>query len=228
LVVGRKGHQTRFELAESDAQTFVDEANIAALQYTEGVDDCSGAEKAPTKYHGGSKPRVFITRRRMNKKIVEQVKELLLFGKFDPVVAPERETTKPLPHDVMDEMRGCVTAVIHVGFDALLLGGDRNEEPHISGDVLIELGAAMALFGRNFIVLVEEGVTLPANLHGLCPSRRRRIGHAGHDDAVQGLQRHYEVPAHAALCGPHRCRSPCAARASIRANRHLGSCRELN
>src|ERR1700676_437216 len=58
LVVGRKGHQTRFELAESDAQTFVDEANIAPLQCTESVDDCSGAEEAPARYHGGSKPRV--------------------------------------------------------------------------------------------------------------------------------------------------------------------------
>lgn len=107
----------------------------------------------------------------MNKKIVEQVKELLVFGKFDPVVAPDRETAKPLPHDVMDEMRGCATAVIHVGFDGLLFDGGRNEEPDITGDVLIEIGAAMALFGRNFILLVEEGVTLPANLHGLCACR---------------------------------------------------------
>jgi hypothetical protein len=170
LVVGRKGHQTRFELAENDARTFVDAANITPLR-TEGVDDGSDAEEAPTRYHGGRKPRVFITRRRMNKKIVEQVKELLLFGKFDPVAAPDRETAKPLPHDVMDEMRGCATAVIHVGFDGLPFDSGRNEEPRISGDVLIEIGAAMALFRRNFILLLEEGVTLPANLHGLCECR---------------------------------------------------------
>jgi len=29
----------------------------------------------------------------------------------------------------------------------------------------------MALFGRNFILLVEEGVALPANLQGLCACR---------------------------------------------------------
>ena len=29
----------------------------------------------------------------------------------------------------------------------------------------------MALFGRNFILLVEEGVALPANLQGLCECR---------------------------------------------------------
>jgi hypothetical protein len=32
-------------------------------------------------------------------------------------------------------------------------------------------GLAMALFGRNFILLVEEGVALPANLQGLCECR---------------------------------------------------------
>jgi Predicted nucleotide-binding protein containing TIR-like domain len=168
LVVGRKGHQTRFELAEDDARRFIDGANIATSQY-------SGAEETPTKDHGGfnalsRRNRVFITRR-MNKKIVEQVKELVAFGKFAPVVAQDRETAEPPSHDEMDEMRGCDTAVIHVGFDGLRFDGARNEEPHISGDVLIEIGAAMALFGRNFILLVEEGVTLPANLQGLCECR---------------------------------------------------------
>jgi hypothetical protein len=93
------------------------------------------------------------------------------FGKFAPVVARDREAARPSPHDVMDEMRGCDTAVIHVGADALLYDGGGNEAPRISGDILIEIGAAMALYGRNFIVLVEEGVTLPANLQELCECR---------------------------------------------------------
>jgi predicted nucleotide-binding protein len=33
--------------------------------------------------------------------------------------------------------------------------------------VLIEIGAAMALYGRRFILLVLDGVTLPSNLQGL-------------------------------------------------------------
>ena len=166
LVVGRKGQQTRFELAEDDARAFIDGANLAASQWAEGLDDGSGAEASPVGIPDGAKPepapsrgnRVFITRR-MNKKIVEQVKELVAFGKFDPVVAQDRDTAKPYPDDLMDEMRGCDTAVIHVGADGL------------GGDALIEIGAAMALFGRNFILLVEEGVALPANLQGLCACR---------------------------------------------------------
>jgi hypothetical protein len=98
------------------------------------------------------------------------VKELVAFGKFEPVVAEVREgCAKPFPHDLMDEMRGCDTAVIHIGVDGLLF--DANRQPQISGDVLIEIGAAMALYGRNFVLLVEEGVDLPPNLQGLCECR---------------------------------------------------------
>jgi hypothetical protein len=176
LVVGRKGQVTRFELAEDDARAFIDSANIAASQSTEGMDNGSGTEER-TRHHGGLKPRalgrgnrVFVTHR-MNKKIVEQVKELLAFGKFAPVVAQDRETPVPSPHLVMDEMRECDTAVIHIGFDGLLFDGGRNEEPRICGDVLIEIAAAMALYGRHFILLIKEGVTLPPNLQGLCECR---------------------------------------------------------
>jgi hypothetical protein len=177
LVVGRKGQHTRFELAEDEAQAFVDGADIASSLWTQGVDDGPSAEKAPTRDLGAFEfqassrgNRVFINRR-MNRKLVEQVKELLAFGKFDPVVAQDRDTANPFPHDLMDEMRECDTAVIHVGFDGLLFDGRRNEEPRICGDLLIEIVAAMALYGRNFILLVEQGVSLPANLQGLCECR---------------------------------------------------------
>jgi hypothetical protein len=177
LVVGRKGQHTRFEVAEDDARAFIDGADIATSQWTGGADDGSGAEGTAAREHGDLKPRalsrgnrVFITHR-MNKKIVEQVKELVAFGKFEPVVAQHRESAQPFPRDLMDEMRGCDTAVIHIGADGLRFDGGRNDEPRISGDILIEIGAAMALFGRNFILLVEHGVTLPANLLGLCECR---------------------------------------------------------
>ena len=97
----------------------------------------------------------------MNKKIAEQ---MVAFGKFDPVVARDRQT-------VMDEMRGCDTAVIHVDADRVLFDRGQNKEPRIGGESLIEIGAAMALYGRNFILLVEEGITLPPNLPGLCECR---------------------------------------------------------
>jgi hypothetical protein len=45
----------------------------------------------------------------------------------------------------------------------LRFNGGGTKLPRIGGDVLIEIGAAMALYGRNFVLLVEEDVTLPAN-----------------------------------------------------------------
>jgi hypothetical protein len=174
LVVGRKGQQTRFELAESNARAFVEGASIATSRAGAEYDGPSG-EAVPPRDDIGSKPekaggnRVFITRRK-NTKITEQVKELVAFGKFEPIVAEVREgCAKPFPHDLMDEMRGCDTAVIHIGIDGLLFDADR--QPQISGDVLIEIGAAMALYGRNFVLLVEEGIELPSNLQGLCECR---------------------------------------------------------
>jgi predicted nucleotide-binding protein len=118
--------------------------------------------------------RVFITHGR-NTKILDQVKRVLtLGGKFEAVVAQERETAaKPVPEKVMDEMRKCDAAVIHVGSEGTWKDADGKEQPHINGNVLIEIGAAMALYTKRFILLVEEGVKLPSNLQGLYECRYR-------------------------------------------------------
>jgi hypothetical protein len=114
-----------------------------------------------------SNRRVFITHGR-NQQIVAQLKELLSFGNFEPVVAIESETSaKPVPDKVLDEMRSCGAAIVHVGAEQRLLGADGVEVPMLNPNVLIEIGAAMALYGRRFILLVEKGVTLPSNLLGL-------------------------------------------------------------
>ena len=111
--------------------------------------------------------RVFITHGR-NQQIVSQLKELLTFGNFEPVVAIEKEAVaKPVPDKVLDEMRSCGAAIVHVGSEQKLLDQAGTEVPMLNANVLIEIGAAMALFGRRFILLVEKGVTLPSNLQGL-------------------------------------------------------------
>lgn len=111
--------------------------------------------------------RVFITHGK-NQQIVSQLKDLLTFGGFTPVVAIENESvSKPVPDKVMDEMRTCDAAVIHVGSELVLLDQEGHEQKMLNQNVLIEIGAAMALYGRKFILLVEKGATLPSNLQGL-------------------------------------------------------------
>src|SRR5437588_460927 len=111
--------------------------------------------------------RVFISHGKQ-KAIVTQIKELLAFGNFDPIVSVEREATAiPVPEKVFEDMRSCAAGVIHVGSEGEYLDRDGNKHTKINDNVLIEIGAAMALYGKKVILLVEKGVTLPSNLQGL-------------------------------------------------------------
>lgn len=115
----------------------------------------------------GENRKVFITHGK-NREIVQQIKELLAFGDFEPVVSVERETvSKPIPKKVIDDMRMCAAAIIHVGHEQKVLGADGQEQIILNQNVLIEIGAAMALYEDRFILLVERGVELPSNLQGL-------------------------------------------------------------
>ena len=111
--------------------------------------------------------RVFITHGK-NQKIVEQIKKLLRFGDFDPVVSVDNQTVgKPVPDKVMDDMRSCSAGIVHVGSEMKVLDPEGQEHQMLNPNVLIEIGAAMALYNRRFILLVEKGVSLPSNLQGL-------------------------------------------------------------
>ena len=182
LVIGRRGQQTRFDFDSDIASAFVgvsvSEEQEAALEPREPEED----EKDPLRTDSEEESnapetadvtssRVFITHG-ANKKIREQVKELVTYGKFEPVVAMEHETpAKPVPEKVMSDMRTCRAAVIHVSTETVLFDAAGNEVPQINGNVLIEIGAAMALYADKFVLLVEEGLKLPSNLQGLYECR---------------------------------------------------------
>lgn len=111
--------------------------------------------------------RVFITHG-SDRAVVGQLKDLLTFGGFTPVVALEQETvSKPVPDKVLDDMRSCAAAIIHVGTERRVLDDAGVQHRMLNQNVLIEIGAAMALYGGKFILLVESGVELPSNLQGL-------------------------------------------------------------
>jgi hypothetical protein len=131
--------------------------------------------------------RVFISHG-SNRKIVEQLKELLAYGDFEPVISVEKESTaRPVPEKVLGEMRSCSAGIIHVGSERVIRDADENEHHILNSNVLIEIGAAMALYGSNYILLVEEGTTLPTNLQGLYEARYK--GEALDHDATMKLLR---------------------------------------
>lgn len=111
--------------------------------------------------------RVFITHGK-DKSFVEPIRKLLQFGEMEAVISVEKQSvSQPVPDKVMNEMRSCGAAIIHVDAEMRLMGQDAKEHIVLNSNVLIEIGAAMALFGRRFILLVRDGVTLPSNLQGL-------------------------------------------------------------
>lgn len=125
-----------------------------------------------------------------NNKIVEQLKELLTFGEWDAVVSVEKESTaKPVPEKVLGDMRSCGAGIIHVGTERVIVDKDGKEHQMLNPNVLIEIGAAMALYGSNYILLVEEGTKLPSNLQGLYEVRY--TGAALDHDATMKLLRSF-------------------------------------
>lgn len=181
LTIGRRGMATRFDFDADAARAFVDglttdtKDDLPTADSPE-VDDLEAPDEVDPSHRDVQDTatvgnRVFITHGK-NRKILDQVKELVAFGKFEPVVAMERETAaKPVPKKVMDDMRTCRAAVIHVSAEKVLYDEDGNEVRQINENVLIEIGAAMALYGSKFVLLVEEGLSLPSNLQGLYECR---------------------------------------------------------
>lgn len=111
--------------------------------------------------------RVFITHGK-NRGFVDPIKKLLQFGELEAVVSVEKQSvSQPVPEKVMADMRSCSAAIIHVEDELHLVDKEAKEHVMLNPNVLIEIGAAMALFRKRFILLVKDGVRLPSNLQGL-------------------------------------------------------------
>lgn len=111
--------------------------------------------------------KVFITHGK-NRELVDPIRKLLEYGELEPVVSVERQSvSKPVPEKVMDDMRSCGAAIIHVDADNTITDEKGIEHVFLNPNVLIEIGGAMAFYGRRFILLVRDGVKLPSNLQGL-------------------------------------------------------------
>lgn len=193
LIVGRKSSPTRVDFNREAIEAFVENNGLPEpLMETENkvlapedrstekhtspvTNTISGLSGKQVERDRTGVQRVFITHGK-NRKIVDQLKEIVTFGKLTPIVAEEHETlSKPIPDKVMDDMRSCDAAIIHVASEQVLLDDEGKPHHRINENVLIEIGAAMALYkhnGRyNFILLIERGVQLPSNLQGLYECR---------------------------------------------------------
>jgi len=139
--------------------------------YEESLVEPARAEMLASAPSATSNNRVFITHGK-NHQVLDQIREVVELGGFEPVISTRTETmAKPIPDKVMDDMRSCGAAVIHVGSEGTLTDEEGQSHAQINPNVLIEIGAAMALYRGRFILVVENGVNLPSNLQGLYESR---------------------------------------------------------
>ncbi len=148
-------------LLSEDEATVPDETNGSLIE------DARNSSKLAPINPNTNNSRVFITHGK-NQTFIEPIKKLLTFGGFQAVVAAEKQTvSQPVPEKVMEAMRSCGAAIIHIDAEQRLIDGDAKEHAILNPNVLIEIGAAMALYGKRFILLVRDGVQLPSNLQGL-------------------------------------------------------------
>lgn len=112
--------------------------------------------------------RVFISHGK-NRVFVDPIKQLLEMVQLQAVVSVESSTvSQSVTQKVMNEMRSSGAAIIHVDSEQKLIDpADTKEVVVLNPNVMIEIGAAMALYGERYILLVREGVKLPSNLQGL-------------------------------------------------------------
>lgn len=146
----------------ADNNTSVSMSNNGPVLVTPSVSASASPEVAKQ-----TNKRVFVTHGK-NKEFIDPIKKMIAYGKYEPVVAEEKQSvSKPVPDKVIGGMRSCGAAIIHVDLEKVIKDEDGKEHQILNPNVLIEIGAAMALYGRRFILLVQQGVQLPSNLQGL-------------------------------------------------------------
>jgi len=137
------------------------EGNMEQIVESEESEKPTSKETIQTK----SIPRVFISHSK-NKKILDQLKEMLKFGEFEYRIAEEKETTAiPISEKVFGLMRECNCAIINISADDEMKQAD--ESYRINENVLIEIGGAFIHYDKRVILLVDKRLTLPSNLQGL-------------------------------------------------------------
>ncbi len=123
-------------------------------------------EAPPTKEEVVKVPRVFISHSK-NKKILDNVKQMLTFGNFDSRVAEEKETlSMPLSDKVFGLMKECNCAIINVSADQEKKQGDTYG---INENVLIEIGASFLHYDKRVLLVIDQRFKdkLPTILQGI-------------------------------------------------------------
>lgn len=148
------------ETDENDSRTDESADNPDPNQKSSEID---GRQSPPTVDKPEVEFRVFITHGK-NKKILDQVKDVLDLYDIDHEIAVEEESPAiPVPQKVLTAMRKCRAGVMIVSAD----DEEAAESGAINNNVLIEIGAAFVLYDQKVVLLWDKRLKVPSNLQGL-------------------------------------------------------------
>ena len=103
-----------------------------------------------------------------NKVPLEQLKKILDQFKVPYTVAvDEPHRGRPISQKVADIMRSCTSAIFIFTADEEITDSQGNKALRPSDNVVYELGAATYLYGKNIVILKEEGVTFASDFSDL-------------------------------------------------------------
>jgi len=148
-------------IVKAKAETVLEEDEIADEQTEETAPIIASTQTVQLKV-----PWVFISHSK-NKKILDQIRQMLEFGKFKHEIAEERETLAiPLSDKVFGLMQKCNCAIINISADEERKQG---ENYTINENVLIEIGGAFLHYDKRVILIIDERFkdALPSILKGL-------------------------------------------------------------
>lgn len=182
LTIGRRGSPTRFDINLEAADELVN-GHDTGLERVDEKPALLNADFTPPSVNYASNDeqsvgfgdaqvstdinQVFVGHGR-NQQILDQVKELLTYGRFEPVVAEEEETTAvPVPRKVLDALRRSQAGVINVSADEQVTDDKGHTRYTINQNVLTEIGAAFVLYDEKVVLLTDRRVELPSNLQGI-------------------------------------------------------------
>ena len=182
LIVGRHGMPTRFDLDLKLVKDFIGgrngfdealpslEAPVAFEQYEDASEEelPQAFDDQGQRYDSAASICQVFVGHGQNLQILEQVKELLIYGRFEPIVAEDEESTAvPVPRKVLGAMRRSQAGVINVSAETQGTDGNGNTRFTINQNVLTEIGAAFVLYDEKVVLLVDRRVALPSNLQGI-------------------------------------------------------------
>ena len=197
LTIGRRGQPTRLEANLEALQTFISYTDFSPVVVEQPPEPITGVDGQESEHIDLGVPtgpiresqrvqRLFIAHGK-NKRITEQIKTILDFGGFEPVMAEEEETPAiPVPEKVMQAMRSCQAGIVNISTDHQITTKEGEPEYKINKNLLIEIGAAFVLYEKKVVLLVDDRVELPSNLQGLYLCRYK--GDSLDFDATMKLQ----------------------------------------